>query len=112
MSTQYPTAQLEVGGQATVSGYDVLSHQESMVEDSEDYKKADGTHRCEIVYSRRTQHTLELQALSGTDSSSMVKGGNITINGNTCKMKSADLSKTRGPQVLNVVAINEAEELT
>jgi len=112
MATQYPASQLAVGGQLTVSGYDVLSSKQGFQEDKESYQNADGTHKADVVYSRRKTYELTMQAQHGSSGDTYTAGGNITINGATCLITSVDVEKTRGPQIVTLSAIEVADSIS
>jgi len=105
MATQYPVTQLTCGGQPTVSGFDVLSSKEGFQEDRESYQNADGTHKADVVYSRRRTWDLTMQAQNGASVDQYAVGGTITINSVLCNITAADVEKTRGPSVVTLTAI-------
>lgn len=111
MSKQYPTAQLAVGGQPTVSGYDVMSATFGFQEDRESYQNADGTHKVDIVYSARRTLSLELQAQAGT-SVAFYKGGTVDVGGITYCITSCSIATTRGPTVVSLELIEQDEAIT
>ena len=110
--SQYPDAQFTVAGQPTVSGWIVLSSKSGFVEDTEDKQNANGTHRAKIVYSRRRTWDLEMEAEDGTTVETYIAGGEITIDSVLCNITSADLSETRGPALMSLSAIEQAEYMT
>lgn len=111
MSKQYPTAQLAVGGQPTVSGYDVISANAGFNEDRESYANADGTHKVDIVYSVRRTLSLELQAQAGT-SVAFYRGGTVDVSGITYCITSCSINTTRGPTVVSLELIEQAEAIS
>jgi len=110
--TQYPTDQYAVGGQATVSGYIVTSCKLGFVEDKENKQNSNGTHRCKIVYSRRRTWDLEMEAESGTNTTTLVEGGEITIDSVLCNIESVSVTETRGPTLVSLSAIEQDEHMT
>lgn len=111
MSKQYPTAQLAVGGQPTVSGYDVISADAGFSEDRESYKNADGTHKVDVVFSVRRTLSLELQTHAGT-SVAFYKGGTVDVGGITYCITDCKINTTKGPTMVSLELIEQAEALT
>ena len=107
MPEQYPTNTLAVGGQGTVSGWDVLSDSPGFEEVASSYKNSSGTHKVDIVYSRRKTWEVELQALSGTTPATLQAGGTVTYQGVACRIKSFQAKQTNEPitATLSLIAV-------
>lgn len=108
MATQYPTSTLAIGGQPTVSGYDVINSTFGFEEDKETFQNADGVATVDIVFDRRKTLSLELQAQSGSTGSEFESGGTVSIGGTTYLITSASIAKTRGPIVVSLELIEQA----
>jgi len=108
---QHPASTYAVGGQSTVSGWDVLSCREGFVEDREPHQDIDGSHKADIVYSRRRTFELELKAMNGTTSATLVAGGTMTYDSILCNIINVQFSKTRGPMVATVSLVQQADTL-
>jgi hypothetical protein len=79
-----------------------------MLEDRESYQNADGTHRGDVVYSRRETHELELQAQNGA---TLDPGATMTIDGVLCNVIDKKIARTRGPTIVTINAVAQAEQL-
>ena len=110
MPEQYPTNTLAVGGQSTVSGWDVLSDNPGFEEDAGSYKNPNGTHKADIVYSRRKTQELELQAQYGTTPATLVAGGSVTYDGVLYRIKAFSAKRTNEPitGTLSLVAVADS----
>lgn len=113
MSTpvQYPTNQLAIGGQPTVPGYVVTSAVYGYAKDEEDRPNSNGTHKVKIQYSKRKTLSLTLEAEYGTNISTIVDGDEMTVDDVLYNIVSAVPTKTRGPTILQVELIQQAEGL-
>jgi hypothetical protein len=114
MSTpvQYPAAQVQVGGQPTVTGWTVTSAKAGWSKDEENKQNADGGHRVRILYSKRRTWDLTLEAQSGTDPSTIKDAEELTVDGVLYNIVTAEPTFTRGPVVMQVSLIAQAEGLT
>ena len=110
--TQYPTAQLTVGGQPTVAGYVVTRAAYGYAKDEEDRPNTNGTHRVKIQYSKRQTLSLTLEAEDSTTTATIVDGDELTVGTTLYNIISAVPTHTRGPLVLEVELIEQAEGLT
>ena len=113
MSTpvQYPTNQQLIGGQPTVAGYIVTSAVYGYAKDEEDRPNTDGSHRVKIQYSKRKTLSLTLEAEYGTTVATIVDGDEMTVGGTLYNIVSVVPTYTRGPTVLAVELIEQAEGL-
>jgi hypothetical protein len=110
--TQYPTAQVTVGGQPTVAGYEVISATKGYAKDEEDKQNANGTHRVKIQYSKRKTLSLVLEAHDSTDITAITDADEMTVDAVVYNIVSAVPTHTRGVTVVNVELIQQAEGLT
>jgi hypothetical protein len=121
MSTpvQYPSAQVLVGGQPTaaadfavLSGYEVISATPGYTKDEENKSNGDGSHRCRVVYSKRKTWSLELEAHSGTDITTITDADELTdISAAKWDIISAVPTRTRGVTVLKVELIAQTDSI-
>ena len=112
MPEQLPATQHTVGGQATVTNWDVISQEDGFQEDSENTQNANGTHRCKITYSRRKTKSLELQGQSTADPTAFSDGGEYTLDTVDYTIESATARKTRGPIMVNVDLLSQVDDIT
>ena len=113
---QTPSAEFTIGGQPTVSGYTVQGADYGYEEDAEQKKDANGRFLCKITYSRRATLKLEMEANSGT-TPAYQDGGTIASgeiadgagNATAWKIRSATVTKTRGPIAvsLDIIALTD-----
>ncbi len=75
---QLPASQYVIGGQLTLTGYILPTHQYGIVEDTETKYTAAGQFKAEITYSRRQTLNVTLEAAHGNATVSVyTKGGTI-----------------------------------
>ena len=116
MGTELMPVEHTVGGQPTVSGYTVISAEYGVDEDAEQKKDANGRFLSKITYGRRSTLKLEMEANSGT-TPAYNHGGTITTgtiadgagNATAWKIRSATVTKTRGPIAvsLDIIALTD-----
>jgi len=112
MAEQYPTNTLAVGGQGTLTGWDVLSDAPGFAEDASSYKNPNGTHKVDIVYSRRKTHELSLQAQFGTTPAALRAGGTITYDGTLFRITAFNPSRTHEPMTATLSLIAVADDIS
>ena len=122
---QLPSALYDIAQQPTLGGalsglYEVISATYAMEEDTETKFGGNGQFKAEITYGRRETCQLELEALSGTDSSTLAQGGQLAsgilvlADGSTASawnIRSASYGKTRGVQTLSLDLIQQLDKL-
>lgn len=114
---QLPATQYVIGGQPTLTGYVLPSAQYGIQEDAENKQDANGRHKCKIAYSRRATLSVTLEVTSGTPT--YQNGGEIASgvfadgagNATAWKIRSATLTKTRGPKVVELDLISQTDLL-
>jgi len=111
MPEQYPTNTLAVGGQGTIAGWDVISDSPGFEEDAKSYKNPNGTHKVDIVYSRRRTWEVEMQALSGTNPDTLQNGQSVTYKGVACRVKSFQAKETHEPITATLSLIEIADRI-
>jgi len=117
---QYPSAQVLTGGQPTaaadfavLSGYEVISATPGYLKDEENKQNSNGTHRCRVQYSKRKTWSLELEAHSGTDITTITDADELTaIDGTKWDIISAVPTHTRGVTVLKVELVAQTDSIT
>lgn len=109
---QRPSSTLAVGGQGTVSGWDVLSVDPSFNEIREVYYNPNGTKKVGIVFSRVKTFTLELQAQSGTTTATLIAGGTLTYDGVLCEIIKPSFKQTRGPLMCTLELEAQADSIS
>lgn len=112
---QLPLAQYTIAGQLTATGYIISQNAYGIEEDSETLYDEDGRFKCKITYSRRSTLSVSMEVTSGTPT--YQDGGEIASgvfddgagNATAWKIRSASLTKTRGPQMveLDLIAQND-----
>jgi len=110
MADQYPTNTLAVGGQGTLTGWDVLEEGGGFEEDARPYKNPNGTHKVDIVYSRRQTKELTLQAQFGTTPATLLQGGTITYGGVLYRIRNFTPRSTQEPlsATLSLIAVADS----
>ena len=122
---QLPSETLAIAGLPTLGGalankYEVLGATYGFEEDSEVKVGAAGQFKSDIVYSRRETCQLELEALHGTDSATLSKGGQLASGiltladlstASAWNIRSASWGLTRGVQTLALDLIQQADKL-
>ena len=104
-TTQLPTGQYKVGGQPTLSGWQVITGTYGLEEDSETKYDSNGRFKCKIVYGRRSTLQITMEAISGTTTTTYDNGGQIASgvfadgagNATAWKIRSSSRINTRGP---------------
>lgn len=117
---QYPSGQVLTGGQPTaaadfavLSGYEVISAVSGYLKDEENKQNSNGTHRTRIQYSKRKTWSLELEAHSGTDITSITDADELTdISGAKWDIISAIPTHTRGVTILKVELVAQTDSIT
>jgi hypothetical protein len=115
---QLPADQYKIGGQPTITGYEVIQATEGFEEDAEDKAKGSGQHKAKITYSRRKTLQLELEALAAGAPESYVAGGGLSATFDPAgtpkvwKVRSATYGLTRGVQTVSLDLISLIDELT
>jgi hypothetical protein len=112
MPTQYPANQLAVGGQGTLSGWDVNVTNRGFVEDPGNYKWPDGRHKVKIVFSRRRTWDLTLQAQFGTNQETLRNGGAVTFDGVLCNIENYQSSSTHEPVTATLTLIEQGDSIS
>ena len=112
MAEQYPTNTLAVGGQGTLAGWDVLEDQKSFAEAANSYRNANGTHKVDIVYSRRQRRVLTLQAQYGTSPATLLAGGSLTYDSVSWRIESFDPRHTHEPITATLTLIAVADSIS
>jgi len=115
-TTQLPASQYVVGGQPTLNGYVLPQAQYGVDEDAEVKNDQNGRFKCKIAYSRRATLSVSLEVLDGStptyQSGGEIAGGVFADgagNATAWKIRSATLTKTRGPQgvEMDLVALTD-----
>jgi hypothetical protein len=104
-TTQLPADQYVIAGQPTLTGWQLPQAQYGLEEDADQHKDGAGRFACKITYSRRATLSVTLEAASGTTLTTYQTGGQIASgtftdgagNATAWKIRSAVLTKTRGP---------------
>lgn len=101
---QLPASQFIVGGQPTLSGWQLPQSSYGIVEDTETKTTAAGAFKCDITYSRRQTLKVTLEALAGATLTTYTKGGTVASGvfadsaGTACawKIRDVQLAQSRG----------------
>lgn len=115
---QLPASQYVIAGQPSLSGYVLPQAQYGYAEDSETKYDANGRFKCKITYGRRATLQVTLEVVSGTTPAYQA-GGEIASGvfadgagtSTAWKIRSATLTKTRGPQVVDLDLIAQTDLL-
>lgn len=116
-TTQLPASQYVVGGQPSVSGYILPQAQYGLDEDAETKQDANGRFKCKIAYSRRATLSVTLEVTTGTpayQAGGEIASGVFTDGAGTAtawKIRSATLTKTRGPQIVALDLVAQTDLL-
>ena len=94
---QLPDEQYVIGGQPTVTGWQVISAVRGIEEDSETKQTAAGQFKAKITYSRRRTMQLTLEATQTADVDEFSEGGVVTVDTVVYKIRSVQEQATRGP---------------
>jgi hypothetical protein len=122
---QLPSALYDIGEQPTLAGawankFEVISAVYGIEEDTETKQQGNGQFKAEITYSRRETCQLELEALHGTDATTLSQGGQLAsgiltlADGSTAaawNIRSCSLSKTKGVVVVSLDVIQQQDKL-
>jgi hypothetical protein len=112
MPEQFPTNTLAVGGQSTLTGWDVLSDAPGFEEEASPYKNPNGSHKVDIVYSRRKTQELSLQAQYGTTPATLRAGGSVTYDGVLYRIRAFTPSRTHEPMSATLSLIAVADDIS
>jgi hypothetical protein len=115
---QLPASQYIIGGQLTLTGYILPTHQYGIVEDTEDKQTAAGQFKCAITYSRRQTLNVTLEVTHGNATPSVyTKGGTIASgvfadsqgSATAWKIQNVTEARSRGVPVitLDLVALTD-----
>ena len=104
---QLPADTYVIGGQLTLTGYILPTNSYGYEEDMEYKYTSTGRFNCKITYGRRPTLSVQLEVLASA-TPTFQAGGEIAscvfVNGSgdatAWKIKSATLTKTRGPQIV------------
>lgn len=114
---QLPALQYVIGGQPTLAGYILPQAQYGIEEDGESKYDANGRFKSDLTYSRRATLSVTLQVTSGTptyQNGGEIASGVFTDGAGTAtawKIRSATLTKTRGPKVVELDLIAQTDLL-
>ena len=116
---QLPATTFTVGGQPTLSGWQVVSATYGIEEDSETKQTASGRFLCKLTYSRRATLQVILEADSGTTTTTYQTGGEIASGvfadqagtATAWKIRSASKANTRGPVQVTLDLISQTDLL-
>lgn len=116
---QLPASQFVVGGQPTLAGWTLPSAQYGFEEDSEPKTNSNGRFKCKLTYSRRSTLSVTIEADDGTTLTTYQTGGGILSgvftdgagNATAWKIRSAVLTKTRGPSSVALDLIAQTDLL-
>jgi hypothetical protein len=116
-TTQLPAGTYAIGGQPTINGYVLPQAQYGFDEDAEQKTDGNGRFKAKIAYSRRPTLSVTLEVTSGTPT--YQNGGEIASlvfadgggNATAWKIRSATLTKTRGPQIVELDLIAQTDLL-
>ena len=122
---QLPSALYDIAQQPTLGGalanlYEVISAQYGIEEDTETKQAATGRFKAEITYSRRETCSLELEAIYGTDPTTLAQGGQLASGiltladlstASAWNIRSATWTKTRGVQTVSLDVIQQLDKL-
>lgn len=124
MAEELPIAAYNLNGQPVLGGvlldkYEVIDATYGLEEDGEVKQKGIGQFKSDIVYSRRETCQLELEALHGTDSTALSKGGQLASGilamedgtATAWNIRDASLGLTRGVQALTLDLIQQGDQL-
>jgi len=114
---QTPASQYVIAGQLTLSGYVIPQNAYGVEEDFEYKYDEDGRFKCKIVYSRRSTLNVSMEVTTGTPT--YQNGGEIAsgvfVDGagtaTAWKIRNATLTKTRGPQMVELDLISQTDLL-
>lgn len=114
---QLPAGIYVIGGQPTVAGYQLPQAQYGFEEDQELKYDGKGRFKAKLTYSRRPTLSVTLEVTTGTPT--YQNGGQIASgvftdgagNATAWKIRNATLTKTRGPQVVELDLIAQTDLL-
>jgi len=114
---QLPASQYVIAGQLTLTGYVIPQNAYGIEEDSEVKYDENGRFKCKITYSRRSTLSVSMEVTTGTPA--YQAGGEIAsgvfVDGagtaTAWKIRSATLTKTRGPQMVELDLIAQVDLL-
>ena len=110
-TAQLPATKYTIGGQVTVSGWQVISSAWGIEEDAETKYNAAGQFEAEVVYSRRKTLNLTMEADHGTTVTAYDTGGSITISEVVYEIRSVQRTNTRGPVQVTLDLISTVDLL-
>jgi len=116
---QLPSDLYLIGGQATLSGYEIISSGYGFEEQTEDKFDAAGAWKAKITFSRRQTCSIEAEALAaGTPGAEYIVGGGIAsgsitlADGSTPSawiIRSASMSETKSVTTLSLDLIEQGD---
>jgi hypothetical protein len=122
---QLATAVYALGGQLTLSGWELPQNAYSFEEDTEDKQAASGIFKANITYSRRQTLSVTIEALTASAAASVnaayITGGQVAsgvftlADGSTAtawKIRSATRTTTRGPIQVELDLIQLGDMIT
>ena len=114
---QLPASQYVIAGQLTLTGYVIPQNAYGIEEDSEIKYDANGRFKCKITYSRRSTLSVSMEVKTGTptyQAGGEIASGVFADGAGTAtawKIRSATLTKTRGPQMVELDLIAQVDLL-
>ena len=114
---QLPASTYAIGGQRSVTGYEVIRETQGHVDDGEDKAGPAGAHKARIVYSRRKTLQVELEALTAaTAPASFFVGGGLSdadlaAAGTDWKIRDVKYGLTKGVRTVSLDLIKLTDDL-